>query len=273
MAIALATVAPGAGPVVINFDVDASGLPIVAPVNFSSTTALTETYSAWGVHFSGFATGTGGGILNDGSSFGVPAQSGSNFLAFNRQANFSNGHLPTDPQQIHFDMPVSGVTISVAGGQSPATFEMRAYDENDFELASATVTTMVFAPLSVTAGIGIKRVEIIELGTDNTFVFDDLIIDTTAPEFVRGDCSGDGSFSLSDAIVLLGNLFPQTTPPPIDCDDACDGNDDGGLNLVDVIALLNALFGSPTIPLVGPSTCGWDPTVDALHCAAYTPCP
>ncbi|MEM7167140.1 MAG: hypothetical protein AAF581_16885 [Planctomycetota bacterium] len=88
--------------------------------------------------------------------------------------------------------------------------------------------------------------------------------------FIRGDCNGDMSTNLVDAVFLLGFLFPLGTPNVIDCDDSCDANDDGSLNLTDAIGILNALFGNPTIPLPGPLTCDGDPTMDTLTCAIPT---
>lgn len=86
--------------------------------------------------------------------------------------------------------------------------------------------------------------------------------------FERGDCNGDNATNITDAVFLLGYLFPAGAPPALDCGDACDANDDGSLNLSDVIVLLSALFGMPPGPLPGPSGgCGVDPTPgDALSC-------
>lgn len=95
---------------------------------------------------------------------------------------------------------------------------------------------------------------------------------TPGGTFVRGDCNTDGSENISDAVFLLGFLFPSGAPNPIQCEDGCDANDDGSLNLSDAVALLGSLFGQPPASLPMPTgVCGPDPTVDALSCAA--PCP
>lgn len=95
--------------------------------------------------------------------------------------------------------------------------------------------------------------------------------DVAAAEFRRGDCNGDGSINLADAVHCLSVLFltPSTTP---DCIDACDGNDDGALNLADAVRMLNALFAAE--PLPGPyPLCGADPSADAMTCALGAACP
>lgn len=88
-------------------------------------------------------------------------------------------------------------------------------------------------------------------------------------DFVRGDCNGDGSRDISDAIFLLNATFAGGTTPP--CSDACDGNDDGASNIADVITILGFLF-TGTGPLPAPIACGTDPTTDPLDCA-QSACP
>lgn len=93
-------------------------------------------------------------------------------------------------------------------------------------------------------------------------------------DFVRGDCSGDGSTNIADAVFLLGSLFPGPAGPNvIECDDACDANDDSGVNLADAVAILSSLFGMPPLGLPAPVSCGADPTVDSIDCMAFGACP
>lgn len=95
-----------------------------------------------------------------------------------------------------------------------------------------------------------------------------------ATAFVRGDCGGEGSTNIADAVLLLGLLFPPTgAPVTVSCRSACDANDDGALNIADVVALLGSLFGSQTVPLPPPLACGSDPTADGLNCATFAACP
>jgi len=88
--------------------------------------------------------------------------------------------------------------------------------------------------------------------------------------FRRGDCNGDGSMNIADAIFVLAALFsggPQGT-----CSDACDINDDGARNIADAVYGLATLFsGGPPPPAPFPA-CGPDATAgDPLDCASYTP--
>lgn len=97
--------------------------------------------------------------------------------------------------------------------------------------------------------------------------------------FVRGNCNSSGGVNIPDAVFLLGYLFPvdidgDGLPDPnvLACPVACDANDDGSLSIPDVIALLGSLFGAPPVPLNAPTTCGADPTPDALDCSISS-CP
>lgn len=91
----------------------------------------------------------------------------------------------------------------------------------------------------------------------------------TISGFERGDCNADNTFNVADMIYLLVDLFANGPASP--CEDACDTNDDGALNLSDAILGLDYLFGS-NVPLPQPaSSCGMDPTLDALACAS-APC-
>ncbi|MFN0060739.1 MAG: choice-of-anchor Q domain-containing protein [Planctomycetota bacterium] len=89
--------------------------------------------------------------------------------------------------------------------------------------------------------------------------------------FVRGDCNGDGSIQISDAIVGLYFLFLAA---PIACDNACDTNGDATLNLADVVFVLNALFvpGAPAPPTPYPG-CDFAPFGALLGCEQYSACP
>ena len=105
--------AASAQAALINFD--GTGAPDV----FVSTTALRDTYAGLGVHFLG-STGAndGGGILNQTSDFGVNALSGTDFLAFNNIATFSDGGIPRMNEIINFDADQSFVSIFISGGNN-----------------------------------------------------------------------------------------------------------------------------------------------------------
>ena len=91
--------------------------------------------------------------------------------------------------------------------------------------------------------------------------------------FRRGDVNGDGALDVADAVALLQNLFVPGTGA-LDCPDAGDGNDDGALDLADAIFFLEVLFvpGALVIPPPGDSSCGADPTTDALPNCTDQPC-
>ncbi len=88
--------------------------------------------------------------------------------------------------------------------------------------------------------------------------------------FIRGDCNADGVLDLSDIVESLEYLFTGGAALP--CDDACDVNDDGQIDVADAIHNADGqFFGGPPPP--APSTCGDDPTADALDCADFAACP
>jgi len=92
-----------------------------------------------------------------------------------------------------------------------------------------------------------------------------------APAFRRGDTDRNRAVELTDAVNILGFLFLGTDEPS--CPDAADTNDSGGVDIGDPIHLLNVLFlGTGSIPAPGPTTCGVDPTEDALSCDTYDAC-
>lgn len=173
---------------VIDFDTDANGNSIDAPPNFLETTALTNLYAPLGVAFSGPGTLAGGAILDQLGNFGINALSGSNFLAFNRFASLSNGSLPTDPETIRFDTPISKFSIFASGGFESNTFQLEAFDINDVLIGTTAITTVAaqWGQLSFSQTMGnINRIVLTGVGIDNTFVYDNLSFtpaSTSVPE-------------------------------------------------------------------------------------------
>ncbi len=153
---------------------------VTAPPVFASTTALIDRYASLGVTFEGPGGRSGGAILNEGGNFGVSARSGSNFLAFNRNAGLSGGGTASDPETIRFDTLASEVAIYAAGGGT-ATFTMSAYDLLDNLVANDTVSASTWGRMSVSWPAGISKVVLRETGVDNAFVYDDLSF-TPVPE-------------------------------------------------------------------------------------------
>ncbi|MBX9254289.1 hypothetical protein H1Q63_10105 [Desmonostoc muscorum CCALA 125] len=160
----------------INFDTDANGNPIDAPLLFIETTPLTNLYAPLGVTFSGPGQLSGGSILNQSGSFGVDALSGSNFLAFNRDAILSNGGVPTDPETISFADLISDFSIFASGGD-PNTFQLQAFDIENSLLGTETITTGLgeWGELSFSSPLGnISKVVLTGIGGDAAFVYDNL---------------------------------------------------------------------------------------------------
>ncbi len=89
--------------------------------------------------------------------------------------------------------------------------------------------------------------------------------------FIRGDCTDDGRFDISDSIRALNYLFTGNGVPP--CKDACDTNDDGFIDISDAVFSLSFMFlGQGEIPQPGFEICGLDPTFDLLDCEAPIAC-
>ena len=87
----------------------------------------------------------------------------------------------------------------------------------------------------------------------------------TLPNFSRGDANGDSAISLTDAIVVVQNIFLGKLVL-FDCEDMLDVNDDGRLDTSDPVFLLNHLFRrGEQLPFPFKS-CGPDIESDALRC-------
>jgi hypothetical protein len=111
---------PGAFAGSINFETGAS-------CDFDTTVALTTTYSGQGVTFAGPGGNNGGAILDQCSGFGIDAHSGTDFLAFNTDANLMNGGVPEGPETITFSSLVSNVGLYVGGNDTGASYTLNAY--------------------------------------------------------------------------------------------------------------------------------------------------
>jgi hypothetical protein len=82
--------------------------------------------------------------------------------------------------------------------------------------------------------------------------------------FTRGNCNGDGTVNLSDAVFVLNHLFLGGTAPS--CQRACDMDSNDALNVTDAIYLLNHLFLSGP-PLGPPDGCSSLLVPATLDCA------
>lgn len=166
----------------INFDVTASGSPIVSPHLFFYAFPVREEYSSMGVTFAGPAPLDGGAILDTGGGFGVEARSAPNFLSFNRPVLLGNGGFASDPLTLTFTNPISQISIFASGGNS-TTFRMQAFDLVGTSVSNVVQTSDAgeYVELSVISITPMTRIVLSEIGGDDSFVFDDLSF-TPVPE-------------------------------------------------------------------------------------------
>lgn len=87
--------------------------------------------------------------------------------------------------------------------------------------------------------------------------------------FLRGDCDGDGGYSISDGVCILSYLFQAR---PIDCLDSADADDSGLLGITDAVYLLSWLFRGGADPVAPFPECGRDTTEDKLDCPGENAC-
>lgn len=197
-----------------------AGIPVPVNYNLVQATPLTDSYAAEGVHFSGpnnnDGTVNGGAIVEDVPfymapgdylNFGVLPHSGTNMLAFNRNAQLGGSSyyyggpigLPgqaTDPETITFDSAQSRVSIWAAGGLEAHQFLIQGFDPNNNLVSSQTLTTQGWAQLTVSAG-DIQSVVLTEIGgIHDSWVYDDL------------------SFTPSDLTIVVAGIGNSLAPEP-----------------------------------------------------------
>ncbi len=109
-----------------------------------------------------------------------------------------------------------------------------------------------------------------DVGMNAVSLLRGVVSSAAEPGFRRGDADLDGGAKITDAVVILENLFGGRGA--LACPDAADTNDDGAVNLADAVWLLGFLFqGTAAPPVPGPDECGTDPTEDDLDCAEVCP--
>lgn len=160
-------------------------------------------------------------------------------------------------------------------------------------LAAGSNRSLVRFPITVSGSLAVDdcvNVELVNFVTTTGETYDNfLIVDDGAssvfaelsggeicigsnPGFKRGDANGDGITNVADPIFLLTYIFSGGPTPG--CSDAADMNDDSVVNVADAIYGISYIFaGGPPPPAPGPTTCGDDPTPDALGCNMYFGCP
>ena len=169
-ALAAAAVSSNLRAQTINIDFELAG----APCAFYLTDPLLEQYAALGVHFSSLSPLDGGAVLGDCGGFGVNANSGVDFLAFNFNAAMANGGIAQGPEDIRFDQRMAQASIWVSGGYGPDNFLLQAFDGNQL-VGSSSLQTQAWAQLSVSVPAGFTHIVLTEL--NGVFVLDDLSAD------------------------------------------------------------------------------------------------
>jgi len=161
--------------VTINFD----DVPVTG--NFKTEGPLRDQYANQGVHFLGLGINDGGARLNAAlSQFGINAYGNSiNFLAFNRQAEYTGGGTARWPELIVFDDLWKTVSIHVSSTSGLDHFILRAYDSSGKLVDEESVNSTGWVPITVEWAQGIRQVELnrIENGSA-TFAADSLELTT-----------------------------------------------------------------------------------------------
>lgn len=95
--------------------------------------------------------------------------------------------------------------------------------------------------------------------------------DLVAPEFVRGECNGDGHYNIADGIWTLNMLFQGG--PASSCNEACDANNDGAVDAADAMyTFFYQLLDGPAPPAPFPN-CGTDPEDPiGADCTSFAGC-
>ncbi len=93
----------------------------------------------------------------------------------------------------------------------------------------------------------------------------------TPVPFLRADSNGDGRQDLADAVAILFYLYAAGIEPA--CEKSADADDGGQVDMTDAIYVLGYLFRDTPAPPAPSTSCGVDPTGDALTCASHPSCP
>lgn len=129
--------------------VDFDDMP--APCLFDLAVAVRTEYETVGVTFEGQNLVDGGAVLDSCSGFSVTGFSGTNFLAFNKNALLQDGGTPTSPETLLFDQAVSDLQLNV-GHALAGTVTVTAYDINNLVIGEDTL-------------IGTSALQTLSLGT------------------------------------------------------------------------------------------------------------
>jgi len=135
--------------------------------------------------------GSGGSILDQSGGFGIPAKSGSDFLAFNDSGS----------EKVSFISPVSHFDLFVGYGGG-GTYTATAFNSSNVQIGSTTMSPAdgVYGDLS----LSLSGISYVVFGGPSVFVADDLSFTTLAA--VPGPTVGAGASSFPLAALFLGWL-------------------------------------------------------------------
>jgi probable HAF family extracellular repeat protein len=225
------------------------------------------------------ASGVAWAINDDGLIVGMAAPSFAPYTAviFTPDAEEPLIHLGTLPgtkNSVAFGVNDAGDIVGASGDHPDwvsshafAVFDRIMYDLNDLIVDAGGEWAVLIEATDIN-----NRGEIVGWGEtlDGQICAFLLQPASKPPVFTRGDSNADGSTDISDAVVILGDLFLGA--PMNDCQDAADVNDDGKVDISDPVRLLGHLFLGSDRPPDPFGTCDRDPTIDELECESFSKC-
>jgi hypothetical protein len=157
------------------------------------------------------------------------------------------------------DVLVNGIPLGLINDRGYGTFTLFPEDAGRgfFVRGTNTIQFQILNAGTTDNPVGLRVDAVVEVTTAGAEVFR------------RGDADGKSPLNITDPIYVLNALFAGG--PPVACPDTADADDSGGLNITDPIRILNFLFAGGELPgPPGPTTCGPDPTPDALGPCEYS---
>ena len=230
-----------------------------------------------------------GGIVNIGITLDAPGTSDGASTAvchdpsiatvtqINEGAAVVNINGGNGPDFFSFTMEPTGFTGAMVFNLF-GTFSLPA--GNNQELFNTTYQVAVTAPTGITQPLsfcmlGQPAVEnvVVVNGASVPPVTNDGSIMISGPfvstDFIRGDTNADGSVTVTDAVVLFGELFGSIPVGP--CPRSGDLNNDGLRNISDVITLLMSLLSDGPAFIAPYPNCGT--AISGLTCNPTPICP
>ena len=165
--------------------------------------------------------------------------------------NIVEGGWPGDNFDVDPELTGTGEFPFTPGPGSPCV-------DQALSVASSTTEDCLGQPRSVCQGVDIGAVERQTCGDGDSL------------DFIRGDCDGNGSIDLADAVALLDYLF---TGGSLTCLATADVNDDSDMNLADPGTLLAYLYIGGSAPPEPFTSCGQDGDGSLIACEVYGGCP